>query len=355
MPKPLWSPGRLVAGRADLEAKARSAVQRVFMAHRRKRIASASAFAKDVATALAGVGVGDEHVIEMDLIQSHLLDRMELETTQGDNFRLDDWREQFEDAANNLAATQYQSEVTEELAEEGYTHRRWVAIADDRTRPTHRAASGQVVTLDEPFTVGGYPLRYPHDPDGPASETVNCRCSQVGVRGEDSEGDTPEQFSDNIQQDIDPETREGSVIESFLASDGVDLLVNRVLRHPSRRWGTKSLEAARSSKAAMDSAFRNHGTVMATTRRFTRRAPSVPKAGEGGVISDPGYLSVQAVSAGSGVTTGSGWTIDVVAPAGTKILRGSKAAHEIILPRGLKYRVVKRDNANRYLKLRIMS
>lgn len=52
----------------------------------------------------------------------------------------------------------------------------WLATGDGRTRPTHAAADGQEVPLDEPFDVGGYPLDYP-GADGPAEEVINCRCT----------------------------------------------------------------------------------------------------------------------------------------------------------------------------------
>ena len=59
----------------------------------------------------------------------------------------------------------------------------WLATGDARTRDTHRAASGQLVERDAPFTVGGYPADYPGDPNLPASERVNCRCAVLPVRG----------------------------------------------------------------------------------------------------------------------------------------------------------------------------
>jgi len=57
----------------------------------------------------------------------------------------------------------------------------WLAAVDDRTRDTHLEANGQVVGLDEPFNVGGAPLMYPGDPNGPLGEVVNCRCVVLPV------------------------------------------------------------------------------------------------------------------------------------------------------------------------------
>jgi SPP1 gp7 family putative phage head morphogenesis protein len=55
----------------------------------------------------------------------------------------------------------------------------WVASNGERTRDTHRAADGQMVGMNDKFTVGGSELRYPGDPNGPAAEVINCRCAVV--------------------------------------------------------------------------------------------------------------------------------------------------------------------------------
>jgi len=52
----------------------------------------------------------------------------------------------------------------------------WIAREDERTRLTHATVDNTTVDVGDMFNVGGFPLRYPHDPFGPIQETVNCRC-----------------------------------------------------------------------------------------------------------------------------------------------------------------------------------
>ena len=59
------------------------------------------------------------------------------------------------------------------------TQKEWVAIQDARTRITHSFASGQSVPLEGNFLVGGSKLKYPGDPKGSPSETINCRCAVI--------------------------------------------------------------------------------------------------------------------------------------------------------------------------------
>jgi hypothetical protein len=58
-------------------------------------------------------------------------------------------------------------------------YKQWVSARDDRVRPTHVEANGQVVKLDAPFEVGEAHLAYPGDPSGPDEEVINCRCTQI--------------------------------------------------------------------------------------------------------------------------------------------------------------------------------
>jgi hypothetical protein len=59
--------------------------------------------------------------------------------------------------------------------------KKWIAVDDERTRPTHAAADGQVVPAGAYFTVGGFPALYPGDPRLPVGERINCRCVAEGV------------------------------------------------------------------------------------------------------------------------------------------------------------------------------
>lgn len=52
----------------------------------------------------------------------------------------------------------------------------WVTMEDERVRPTHAAAHGQVVHIGEKFTVGGAELDRPGDMSAPIEEWINCRC-----------------------------------------------------------------------------------------------------------------------------------------------------------------------------------
>lgn len=55
-------------------------------------------------------------------------------------------------------------------------YKQWLATHDRRTRDTHVVADGQIVGLEQPFDVGGFPLMFPGEAGGPAQEVINCRC-----------------------------------------------------------------------------------------------------------------------------------------------------------------------------------
>lgn len=61
---------------------------------------------------------------------------------------------------------------------QGKRFKTWKTFGDAKVRPSHKAANGQRVPIDMPFTVGGYEMMFPNDSSlgAPAGEVVNCRC-----------------------------------------------------------------------------------------------------------------------------------------------------------------------------------
>lgn len=56
--------------------------------------------------------------------------------------------------------------------------KRWIAVADDRTRPFHAMADGREKPFNEPFYINGEYLMYPSDRSLGATDKniINCRC-----------------------------------------------------------------------------------------------------------------------------------------------------------------------------------
>lgn len=52
----------------------------------------------------------------------------------------------------------------------------WTATGDNRTRPEHRRANGQVRDINQDFTVGGARMSRPGDPRGGVRNVARCRC-----------------------------------------------------------------------------------------------------------------------------------------------------------------------------------
>lgn len=63
----------------------------------------------------------------------------------------------------------------------GVDAKRWLSMRDGNVRPSHDAADGQEVGLDEAFAVGGEALMHPGDPNGSAGNVIRCRCSSTPV------------------------------------------------------------------------------------------------------------------------------------------------------------------------------
>lgn len=85
------------------------------------------------------------------------------------------------EAIGALNAGRYEAFKVWAADEGGEFEQLWLATEDSRTRPTHQAADGQRVPLGQPFTVGGFSLRFPGDPTGPPQEVIQCRCTSLLV------------------------------------------------------------------------------------------------------------------------------------------------------------------------------
>lgn len=64
--------------------------------------------------------------------------------------------------------------------------KRWLSTADERTRPEHVEANGQVRDLDENYLVGGESLAYPGDPNGSPANVIQCRCTETYEEAEET-------------------------------------------------------------------------------------------------------------------------------------------------------------------------
>tara|TARA_R100000655_G_scaffold77938_1_gene117283 strand:- start:16943 stop:17800 length:858 start_codon:yes stop_codon:yes gene_type:complete len=85
--------------------------------------------------------------------------------------------------ASSYASQMYNETVSKELGIE--MKKRWVSVGDDRTRPSHARANGQVRAIDEDFEINGALMKQPGDSRGGAKNVVNCRCVVVYVDNED--------------------------------------------------------------------------------------------------------------------------------------------------------------------------
>lgn len=56
--------------------------------------------------------------------------------------------------------------------------KQWLSAGDGNERPSHQALNGEKIGKNDVFSNG---LRYPGDARGPASEVVNCRCTQLYI------------------------------------------------------------------------------------------------------------------------------------------------------------------------------
>lgn len=81
----------------------------------------------------------------------------------------------------NKARLDVLTDYAKKLRREGYdVIKIWNTQGDEKVRDAHSRAEGQEASVDQPFYVGGEQLMYPADPQGSASNIINCRCYMTG-------------------------------------------------------------------------------------------------------------------------------------------------------------------------------
>lgn len=126
--------------------------------------------------------------------------------------------------------------------------KQWLSTNDDRTRPDHEDAQGQIVAIDEPFDVGGESLMFPGDPDGSADQTINCRCTVLPVQeGElqkalatrrERKGAARKAMSATMQMEIKADMASQGVIVSLWLSPAQAALLNLSITNAAVPMGT---------------------------------------------------------------------------------------------------------------------
>ena len=120
-------------------------------------------------------------------------------------------------------ATQWAAQVrASEFGED--LKKAWMCTIDGRTRDSHFAADGQTVPLDGTFTVGGASLDHPGDPNGPAHEVINCRCTMLELGPGDTLPGEDDRHTERGPGDGTVRNREGSQADEVerRANRGVD-------------------------------------------------------------------------------------------------------------------------------------
>ena len=60
--------------------------------------------------------------------------------------------------------------------------KQWLKSGKLHPRIAHAIIDGQIRDVDQPYDIpGGIQMMYPHDPEAPASQTINCGCCSVPV------------------------------------------------------------------------------------------------------------------------------------------------------------------------------
>lgn len=148
---------------------------------------------RDIATALTQrqnmlVGAGEKvHRAVMDELQAGI-DKGETMAQLADRTR-----RKFAgiDKARAMVIAKTETTVAYETARDmafraaGVQWKQWLCSGLGNERLSHLGANEQIQAVGDKFTVGGFPMAYPGDPEGPAKEVINCNCVCIAVSGPD--------------------------------------------------------------------------------------------------------------------------------------------------------------------------
>lgn len=190
----------------------------------------------------------------------------------------------------------------------------WSATHDLRTRPSHVEADGQVVGLDDPFTVGQASLQFPSDPTGPPGETINCRCTTLtvlsdeliraagGEPGEDEDeplvaaADQEEAMPYDIVQDH-PECESG---EWAVVNQGTDELVGCHDTEESAQAQIASIMANEDGDDADATGAQGQSHGFATDTETDEELDAAKPVDDSRYVSWSGVLAVEGIPTGDG-------------------------------------------------------
>src|SRR6185436_13096391 len=81
-------------------------------------------------------------------------------------------------------AAAYGESRQEAMEQSGVGFKKWLTSGNENVRDAHQEANGQIVAVNEHFTVGGESLIGPGDPHGSPGNVINCHCVAIAVTKE---------------------------------------------------------------------------------------------------------------------------------------------------------------------------
>lgn len=308
------------------------------------------------------------------------------------------YRAQVERIARTETTSMFGYATQAKLAGEGVPGKRWVAHHDARTRPSHAAANGQVVAVEEPFLVGGYALMHPGDPSGPVKETASCRCVMNAVKRFASTVAAPPPppkprpvgematrppvgswmphgeilfkqtqgrvLTSKAEHDAftarlkalpsdDPKFTPWTATDDYMSGSYREM--NGYLQGSETPWNpAKTAQQITQMDRAFDEAGTMNETYMVVKRGVHRGENFDPATfyREGDVLQEAGYVST-ALEDTRSFAGADGWTMDIMVPPGHRYVYGTYYERELIFDRGMTQRVVKVDSDARRIWLEV--